>query len=73
MYKLIDISDVNRDERINLQEANSLISILNNKYMLFQILFSGKSYSSSIKSSCGGCIQIEQILNKLNLHPECKN
>lgn len=70
--KLLDIGDVNRDERINLQEANNLILLLTNKFTLYQILFSGRSYSSKIKNFCGGCIEIEQIINQLNLKQECK-
>lgn len=65
--KLIDFGDINRDEELNLAEANSILLLLDNKHTLFQILFAEKSYASKIKSFCGGCIEVEQIENEVHL------
>jgi hypothetical protein len=70
--KLIDFGDVNRDEKLNLAEANNILAQLNNKYTFFQILFSGKAFASEIKQFCGRCVEIDQIINQVYIKKDCK-
>ena len=58
-------------EQLNLAEANSILILLDDKHTLFQVLFSEKSYASKIRSFCGGCIEVEPIVNEVHLKKDC--
>ena len=55
------MADVNRDETINLAEAKSLWSLLNNKHTFYMLLLRSRHYVPRILRFCGDLIETEEI------------
>lgn len=60
-------SDVNKDGLITLTEATNLLWLLSDKNILFMLILSDKNYVSKIERFCGGCIETDEIINKILL------
>lgn len=67
MRRLMEMGDVNQDQKFSLAEANNIWQLVNNKHTYYMLMLAGKSYVPDIKAFCGSLVEVEQILNQVHL------
>ena len=67
---MVNLADVNKDNEINLLEANNLLWLINNRQSFYMLILTGKNYIPSIKRYCGSCIETDEIINFITLKEE---